>query len=470
MKKEKPVNEINKTISLKITTPIYPTTDWKEFIEIIRMLQAEVHEASNRVITKCNIYYGKYYDNEIDISDHDTQNSIRNDLYSIAKSCCKYLSARNMNSISNTIYSKYFCGKNSYVKMIQKGEGNPPMNFKSKIPIPVYPNGKTSEIKIIRKGRCDSEDEINYNDVWYDIQLPIISKSFKDYWNENKLSSENNVRITYTPFKIGILARKRDIKRFCEAVLSGEYKITNGQIVEKKDKNDKPVFYLNLSYKYTAELENIELNPKKICGIDLGEVKPITCVNNLDDEFYYVRDNTVIKQKEEMYRKLSDEQSKAKYDGRSGHGRKVKLKDIKYRRNKIKNFTEHKCHMWVNDVFNMYILPKGCGTIHLEKLTGLYANNSRKRFMKHFPYYLIQEFIKQKAKEYGIKVEYVDSRYTSQKCSKCGYTNKNNRPKDKMGQGYFKCLECGHGENADVNAAKNIAKAKPLSQKQLDAA
>jgi len=46
----------------------------------------------------------------------------------------------------------------------------------------------------------------------------------------------------------------------------------------------------------------------------------------------------------------------------------------------------------------------------------------------------------------------VDSRYTSQKCSCCGHTEKGNR----KSQETFKCLNCGHEENADVNAAKNI--------------
>ena len=46
----------------------------------------------------------------------------------------------------------------------------------------------------------------------------------------------------------------------------------------------------------------------------------------------------------------------------------------------------------------------------------------------------------------------VDYRKTSQRCSVCGYTGKENRP----GQALFRCMVCGHEENADVNAAKNI--------------
>jgi putative transposase len=46
----------------------------------------------------------------------------------------------------------------------------------------------------------------------------------------------------------------------------------------------------------------------------------------------------------------------------------------------------------------------------------------------------------------------VDSRYTSQRCSGCGHKAKENR----RSQAIFKCQTCGHEENADVNAAKNI--------------
>jgi putative transposase len=46
----------------------------------------------------------------------------------------------------------------------------------------------------------------------------------------------------------------------------------------------------------------------------------------------------------------------------------------------------------------------------------------------------------------------VDYRGTSQTCSCCGYKSKENR----SSQAVFKCQMCGHEENADVNAAKNI--------------
>ena len=46
----------------------------------------------------------------------------------------------------------------------------------------------------------------------------------------------------------------------------------------------------------------------------------------------------------------------------------------------------------------------------------------------------------------------VNPRHTSQRCSCCGYTAKENR----VSQAIFRCQACGYEENADINAAKNI--------------
>lgn len=52
----------------------------------------------------------------------------------------------------------------------------------------------------------------------------------------------------------------------------------------------------------------------------------------------------------------------------------------------------------------------------------------------------------------GKQVIAVDPKYTSRTCPSCGHKSKDNRKK----QAIFECVECGHIDNADVNAAKNI--------------
>ena len=59
-----------------------------------------------------------------------------------------------------------------------------------------------------------------------------------------------------------------------------------------------------------------------------------------------------------------------------------------------------------------------------------------------------------KTRWYGSKLVVVPPAYTSQRCSApgCGHTEEGNR----TSQARFCCLKCGHTENADLNAAKNI--------------
>jgi putative transposase len=56
------------------------------------------------------------------------------------------------------------------------------------------------------------------------------------------------------------------------------------------------------------------------------------------------------------------------------------------------------------------------------------------------------------ARKYGIAVSTVHASYTSKMCPVCGCIEDENRPT----QEEFSCIECGHEDNADVNAAINI--------------
>jgi putative transposase len=57
-----------------------------------------------------------------------------------------------------------------------------------------------------------------------------------------------------------------------------------------------------------------------------------------------------------------------------------------------------------------------------------------------------------KIEERGGRVVTVPARFTSQTCSVCGVVDARSRES----QAVFRCVDCGHSENADINAAKNI--------------
>ena len=60
-----------------------------------------------------------------------------------------------------------------------------------------------------------------------------------------------------------------------------------------------------------------------------------------------------------------------------------------------------------------------------------------------------------KCERAGIAFQVVDPAYTSLMCYNCGHVERNNRPT----QATFQCTACGHKDNADSNAAKNISAA-----------
>jgi transposase len=56
------------------------------------------------------------------------------------------------------------------------------------------------------------------------------------------------------------------------------------------------------------------------------------------------------------------------------------------------------------------------------------------------------------APKYGLSVSLVQPEYTSKMCGHCGCIDDRNRQTQEV----FKCIECGHTENADIHSAKNI--------------
>ena len=98
------------------------------------------------------------------------------------------------------------------------------------------------------------------------------------------------------------------------------------------------------------------------------------------------------------------------------------------------------------------------GTLVVENLTGIRRRaKARKgpqaRRVHGWSFAQLRRFIGYKAEERGVTVVSVDPRSTSQRCSGCGHTARNNR----RSRGWFRCRACAYQTHADRNAARNIA-------------
>lgn len=70
-------------------------------------------------------------------------------------------------------------------------------------------------------------------------------------------------------------------------------------------------------------------------------------------------------------------------------------------------------------------------------------------------WYSFEQMLAYKLEERGGTLVRINPAYTSQTCSCCGAVDRNSRES----QAEFRCTACGHTENADCNAAKNILRA-----------
>ena len=77
------------------------------------------------------------------------------------------------------------------------------------------------------------------------------------------------------------------------------------------------------------------------------------------------------------------------------------------------------------------------------------ANGSK---FQQWAYSKFVELVEYKIEATELFVDFVNPAYTSQRCSRCGFTHEDNRD-DKA----FECVDCGYEVNADYNASKNIA-------------
>ena len=107
-------------------------------------------------------------------------------------------------------------------------------------------------------------------------------------------------------------------------------------------------------------------------------------------------------------------------------------------------------HRVANDLLDEAV-ESGCTAIAFENLTGIRDRMANARKFHEWAFRRLYEYVEYKAEERGIRVEQVNPKNTSRRCSSCGFTHDDNRHGEK-----FACRDCGYENHADYNAAKNI--------------
>ena len=215
------------------------------------------------------------------------------------------------------------------------------------------------------------------------------------------------------------------------------------------DKNNNVIFNLT----FTVPQDNTFKPVKgRVLGVDLGVKYPAYMC--LSDDTYKREHigsiNDFLKVRTQMQNRRR-ELSKALSLTNGGKGRNKKTQALKRLSEKERNFVKTYNHAISKRIVDFAKKHK-CEYIHLEKLT---KDGFNDRILRNWSYYELQNMIEYKADRIGIKVKYINPSYTSQKCSKCGHIDKENR----QTQEKFVCTQCGFELNADHNAAINIARA-----------
>ncbi|WP_270313614.1 RNA-guided endonuclease InsQ/TnpB family protein, partial [Bifidobacterium adolescentis] len=191
----------------------------------------------------------------------------------------------------------------------------------------------------------------------------------------------------------------------------------------------------------TFRIPKAEPAEGKVLGVDLGMHAPYK--DSEGGEYRYPQVQRVRR------RYAYDRRTLQEKGTRSAHRR---LKAIGRREERFIRDVDHRAAKRLADT-------PGIGVMAFEDLSqirrlarkGTRTGRHRRNMLNQWPFSQLQEFAAYKAAAKGIQVVMVDPAYTSQRCNRCGYVDKGNRDRAR-----FDCLNCGHSDDADHNAALNI--------------
>ncbi|MBO8443206.1 MAG: transposase [Spirochaetes bacterium] len=197
--------------------------------------------------------------------------------------------------------------------------------------------------------------------------------------------------------------------------------------------------FVNLIYE-CPDYDTVE-NDGRIVGLDRGVYNIVT---TSDGTHYGAEDARRVKRKYNHVR--SELQEKGT---RSAKRRLVSISGCEKRFVHDRNHCISKKLANIDEDVSVYVL-EDLSSMNMLRLRGKSSKTMRK-WLSNWSYSDLEFKLAYKCKRNGIRVEFVDARYTSQKCSVCKTIDKTSRKGNR-----YVCRKCGNTMHADVNAAINI--------------
>lgn len=252
-----------------------------------------------------------------------------------------------------------------------------------------------------------------------------------------------------------IVGKSIELKHTLHKVISGEYKIGQSGLCF----NNNNELILNLSITL-LDTENKNLVKEgRTLGVYIGTLVPIyVSVNDAPYIRIKIGSYSEARRQKAQYKCRRERLYKQLEAARGGKGRKDKLRALETLKDKEKNFINTYNHFLSKKIVN-FALKHQCEFINLEKLNKEGVDDKN---LKIWAYHDLQEKIKYKAEIAHIKIRFVNSEFSMQTCSKCGYIDKNNINENNK---FFICQECGFKSDIDYNASFSIANSKEFIDK-----
>ncbi|CDM65676.1 RNA-guided endonuclease InsQ/TnpB family protein [Pyrinomonas methylaliphatogenes] len=190
-------------------------------------------------------------------------------------------------------------------------------------------------------------------------------------------------------------------------------------------------------------ISDVEFQPSgDVVGVDMGLSRPAVCSHN---RFFGKRR---WKEIERRYFRLRRSLQRKGTRSAKRHLRKLAGKVNRFRRD-----CDHVLSRRIVDSVQPGTVIVVENLVDIRSRTKQRGRESRRR-LHSWSFARLRSFLAYKAAAKGCKVVGVDPRHTSQMCSRCGHVHRRNR----RSQSRFLCRACGFELNADLNAARNIAR------------